>query len=67
MIMPKQSPPVLRPEVIQPHRTVDVVNGTPEQLILIRIKLLTGANYNDPQHVMLAGFDRLRLSARGRR
>ncbi|MCU0546306.1 MAG: cyanobactin biosynthesis system PatB/AcyB/McaB family protein [Oscillatoriaceae cyanobacterium Prado104] len=31
-----------------PHRAVDVVNGTVEGLVRVRMKLLHGANFNDP-------------------
>jgi len=48
MKMPKQVPPVQRPELIQPHRTVDVHHGSAADLVRIRMKLLLGANYNDP-------------------
>ena len=34
--------------MIYPHRSVDVVHGTANELLSIRIKLLHGANYNDP-------------------
>ena len=49
MRLPLQSPPVRRPELIHPHRTVDLIHGTPEELITLRISLMHGANYNDPQ------------------
>ncbi len=48
MRLPKQSPPVQRPDIIYPHRAVDVVNGRVEDLVHIRMDLLHGANYNDP-------------------
>jgi cyanobactin biosynthesis protein (PatB/AcyB/McaB family) len=48
MRLPKQSPPIQRPELIQPHETVDVVNGSVEELVAIRMRLLHGANYNAP-------------------
>jgi cyanobactin biosynthesis protein (PatB/AcyB/McaB family) len=34
--------------LVEPHRVVDVVHGTPEQLIAMRMRLLHGANFNDP-------------------
>ena len=37
--LPIQAPPVSRPELIVAHRTVDVVHGTPEQLIAMRMRL----------------------------
>jgi cyanobactin biosynthesis protein (PatB/AcyB/McaB family) len=50
MRLPLQSPPVRRPELIHPHRTVDLAHGTPEELVTLRISLMHGANYNDPQY-----------------
>ena len=55
MRLPLQSPPVRRPELIHPHRTVDLVHGTPEELVALRISLMHGANYNDPQYFAPAG------------
>jgi cyanobactin biosynthesis protein (PatB/AcyB/McaB family) len=48
MKLPKQAAPVKRPSLIQPHTTVDVVQGKQEYLIGIRIALQSGANFNDP-------------------
>ena len=48
MRLPKQAAPVKRPDIIYPHRAVDVVHGRPEDLVAIRMDLLHGANYNDP-------------------
>lgn len=48
MKLPNLSAPVKRPELIHPHRSVDVVNGQSEELVNIRIHLMHGANYNDP-------------------
>lgn len=47
-MVPRQVPPVRRPELVQPHDTVDVVSGDPEDLFSVRLALLHGANYNDP-------------------
>ncbi len=47
-LLPIQSAPVDRGEVIHPHRAVDVEHGDPEALFAIRMALLHGANYNDP-------------------
>jgi cyanobactin biosynthesis protein (PatB/AcyB/McaB family) len=33
---------------VHPHRCVDVIHGTPAQLVAIRMRLVHGANYNDP-------------------
>ncbi|MBW4592617.1 MAG: cyanobactin biosynthesis system PatB/AcyB/McaB family protein [Brasilonema angustatum HA4187-MV1] len=48
MRLPILSPPVKRPDIIQPGLCVDLENGTPEDLIGIRMDLLHAANYNDP-------------------
>ncbi len=48
MRLPNLSPPVRRPDVIYPHHSVDVIHGTADELLAIRLKLLHGANYNDP-------------------
>lgn len=63
MLLPKQAPPVRRPELVHPHRTVDVVHGTTEQLIAMRMRLMHGANLNDPQCFAYASFERMKLSA----
>ncbi len=47
-LMPIQAAPVRRPELVHPHRTLDVEHGTPEELFAVRMALLHGANYNDP-------------------
>ncbi len=47
-LLPIQSPPVKRGEIVQPHRAVDVNHGSPEALFAVRMALLHGANYNDP-------------------
>jgi cyanobactin biosynthesis protein (PatB/AcyB/McaB family) len=52
---------VRRPELVHPHRTVDVVRGTAEQLVAIRIALTHGANYNDPAPFAYAAYDHLKL------
>ncbi|MFH7030068.1 MAG: cyanobactin biosynthesis system PatB/AcyB/McaB family protein [Heteroscytonema crispum UTEX LB 1556] len=48
MRLPKLAPPVKRPDIIYPHRSVDVIHGRVEDLVGIRMDLLHGANYNDP-------------------
>jgi cyanobactin biosynthesis protein (PatB/AcyB/McaB family) len=63
MRLPAQSPPVRRPEVVQPHRVVEVVRGTPDELIAMRMRLMHGANFNDPQAFAVPTVERMRLSA----
>ena len=48
MTYPKQTPPLKRPELIQPHELVDVEHGSADDLLAIRMDLLHGANFNDP-------------------
>ncbi len=48
--LPPQHPPVKRPDLIHPHRAVDVDRGTETQVVKVRIDLLHGANYNDPPY-----------------
>jgi cyanobactin biosynthesis protein (PatB/AcyB/McaB family) len=47
-INPILSRPVKRPHFVVPSTCVDVVHGTVEQLTSVAIKLVHGANYNDP-------------------
>lgn len=63
MCFPNQTPPIRRPELIQPHRCVDVVRGTPEQLIAMRMRLTHGANINDPQRFAYPSYERMTTSA----
>jgi cyanobactin biosynthesis protein (PatB/AcyB/McaB family) len=63
-LMPVQAPPVTRPDLVQPHRTVDAVHGTPDQLVAVRTLLTYEANFNDPAPFILPGYRRMRTSAR---
>ncbi|NER84769.1 MAG: cyanobactin biosynthesis system PatB/AcyB/McaB family protein [Leptolyngbya sp. SIO1D8] len=65
MRLPKQSAPVKRPDLIQPHETVDVVHGSIEELVSIRIDLLHGANYNDPPAFQHRTYNQLKGSSWG--
>jgi len=60
---PIQAPPVTRPELVQPHQTVDVVHGTADQLVTVRMLLTHGANFNDPAPFALPGYQQMRASA----
>ena len=62
MRLPNLSPPVKRPDVIYPHRSVDVVHGTADELLAIRLKLLHGANYNDPAAFANRNYQQLKSS-----
>jgi cyanobactin biosynthesis protein (PatB/AcyB/McaB family) len=53
---------VHRPDLVHPHNTVDVVHGTPRELIAVRLRLLHGANFNDPQAYSYPGMERMKLS-----
>jgi cyanobactin biosynthesis protein (PatB/AcyB/McaB family) len=48
MSLPPQAPPVHRPSLIDPHRVVEVKDGSVHQLLRARMYLLHGANFNDP-------------------
>jgi cyanobactin biosynthesis protein (PatB/AcyB/McaB family) len=65
MKLPKQSPPIKRPDLIQPHEAVDVVHGSVEELVDIRMKLLHGANYNDPAGFQYRSYNQLKSSGWG--
>ena len=65
MKLPKQSPPVKRPDLIQPHEAVDVVHGSVEDLVHVRMKLLHGANYNDPAGFQYRSYNQLKTSGCG--
>lgn len=60
MRLPKQSRPVKRRDLIQPHETVDVIYGSIDELVAIRIDLLHGANYNDPPAFQYRTYQQLR-------
>jgi cyanobactin biosynthesis protein (PatB/AcyB/McaB family) len=62
MKLPKQSLPVKRNELIQPHEAVDVIHGSVEALVKVRIKLLHGANYNDPAAFQHRSYNQLKTS-----
>ena len=62
MRLPLQSPPVLRPELIHPHRTVDLVHGTAEELVALRVQLMHGANYNDPPALRMPSYGQMKLT-----
>ena len=52
---PPQCAPVRRPDLVAPHRVVDVLHGTKQHQIDVRIALMHGANYNDPMCWQFAG------------
>jgi|GEM_PF-838987 len=62
MRLPKQAAPVKRPDIIYPHRAVDVTLGTIEDLLAIRIHLLHGANFNDPAAFQPRTYQQLKTS-----
>lgn len=45
---PPQVAPVARPHLDPPHTTVDVERGNVDHRIEIRVRLMHGANHNDP-------------------
>jgi cyanobactin biosynthesis protein (PatB/AcyB/McaB family) len=45
---PIQSPPVRRPDLVQPHTVVDLRNGPEEDVIRRLMETVHGCNLNDP-------------------
>lgn len=64
MRLPKLSPPVKRPDIIYPHQAVDVIHGTVEDLVQIRMDLLYGANFNDPAAFAYRSYHQVKSSGR---
>ena len=62
MRLPIQAKPVKRPELIQPHTTVDVEYRDAEGLVSIRSRLTYGANYNDPPALRMPTYVRMKLT-----
>lgn len=62
MRLPKLSPPVKRPDIIYPHRSVDVIHGRVEDLVSILMDLLHGANYNDPAAFQNRSYQQIKSS-----
>jgi cyanobactin biosynthesis protein (PatB/AcyB/McaB family) len=65
MTLPPQAPPVHRPTVVEPHRTVEVDHGDRRQLLRARMYLLHGANHNDPAAWTTPLPNRMRQSTAG--
>lgn len=63
MRLPKLSAPVKRPDIIYPHRAVDVIHGKAEDLVHIRMDLLHGANFNDPPPFQYRSYQQIRASS----
>ncbi|MFM1916748.1 MAG: hypothetical protein RJB01_263 [Actinomycetota bacterium] len=55
-IFPIQSPPVVRPDIVMPWTTVDVSEGTIDELVSVYMHLTHGANYDDPSPWMANAF-----------
>jgi cyanobactin biosynthesis protein (PatB/AcyB/McaB family) len=62
VLSPPQAPPVRRPDLVQPHRTVDFTRGTIAQLVSVRIELMHGANFNDPAPFAFPSYERMKVS-----
>ena len=63
MKLPKQSPPVKRPDLIETHKCVDVFHGRGDDLVQIRMDLMHGANYNDPAQFQYPAYAYLKMSS----
>ncbi|MEH2425090.1 MAG: cyanobactin biosynthesis system PatB/AcyB/McaB family protein [Nostoc sp.] len=62
MKLPKQSPPIKGPGLIQPHEAVDMVHGNVKKLVNIRMRWLHGANFNDPAGFGHRSYNQLKTS-----
>ena len=62
MSLPPQAPPVRRPTLVEPHRSVEVDHGPKPQLLRMRLYLLHGANHNDPAPYAIPSPARMRAS-----
>lgn len=62
-LLPKQVLPVKRPHFVQPYDCVDVIHGRRADLISIRLELIHGANYNDPQVFQYPPYEYLMMSS----
>lgn len=47
-IFPRLSPPVQRPDLVTPSTIVDLTRGTSRELVDKLVRLMHGANMNDP-------------------
>lgn len=65
MRLPKLATPVKRPDLIFPHRSVDIVHGRGEDLVHIRMDLMHGANYNDPPQFRYPSYRQVMTSGYG--
>jgi cyanobactin biosynthesis protein (PatB/AcyB/McaB family) len=54
-----------QPEIVylQPHQVVDVTQGTISDLVAVRIKLLHGANFNDPPRYQQKTYQQMKTSS----
>jgi cyanobactin biosynthesis protein (PatB/AcyB/McaB family) len=65
MPLPNLAPPVRRPQLVEPHRTVDLdpSHYLPSQLAAVKLALLHGANFNDPPSVAFPTYQRMEVSS----
>ncbi|NCR58444.1 MAG: cyanobactin biosynthesis system PatB/AcyB/McaB family protein [Microcystis aeruginosa LL13-06] len=50
---------------MHPHECVDIVHGDGEDLVSILVKLVHGANYNDPAQFQYPHYGYLKMSSFG--
>lgn len=62
-LLPRQAPPVRRPDLVEPHTTVDLVHGEADEIADVLIDLLLGANYNDPPAWSPPSYARMQVSS----
>jgi cyanobactin biosynthesis protein (PatB/AcyB/McaB family) len=65
MPLPNLAPPVRRPQLVEPHRTVDLdpSHYRYDQLRDVKLALVLGANFNDPPGVAFPTYQRMEVSS----
>ena len=50
-------------ELVEPHTTIDLVHGEPDEIVGVFMDLLLGANFNDPPGWMPPTYARMKVSS----
>ena len=64
-MIPPFTPPVRRPEIIEPFLTVNLIGGSGARVADMIFDLIHGANYNSPQRFVSRDYHRVKASGRG--
>jgi cyanobactin biosynthesis protein (PatB/AcyB/McaB family) len=62
-IPPLQVAPISRPDIVEPHRVVELNKGGILSRVNSRMDLLHGANYNDPQYFRAISYAQAKTTA----